>query len=71
MIKVEGYQNLYRDPNSGAIVNTDRRAYIEYVRQRDALKKQQEEKQNLEQEISSLHEEVEELKKLVHDLLGR
>jgi peptidoglycan hydrolase CwlO-like protein len=71
MIKVEGYQNLYRDPNSGAIVNTDRRAYIEYVRQRNALKKQQEEKQNLEQEISSLHEEVEELKKLVHDLLGR
>jgi peptidoglycan hydrolase CwlO-like protein len=71
MIKVEGYQNLYRDPNSGAIVNTDRRAYIEYVRQRNALKKQQEEKQNLEREISSLHEEVEELKKLVHDLLGR
>lgn len=71
MIKVEGYQNLYRDPNSGAIVNTDRRAYTEYVRQRNALKKQQEEKQNLEQEVSSLHEEVEELKKLVHDLLGR
>jgi len=71
MIKVEGYQNLYRDPNTGAIVNTDRRAYIEYVRQRNLLTKQKEEKRNLEQEVSSLHEEVAELKKLVHDLLGR
>ena len=71
MIKVEGHQNLYRDPNTGAIVNTDRRAYLEYVRQRNLLTKQKEEKRNLEQEVSSLHEEVAELKKLVHDLLGR
>lgn len=71
MIKVEGYQNLYRDPNTGAIVNTDRRAYLEYVRQRNLLTKQKEEKRNLEQEVSNLHEEVAELKKLVHDLLGR
>ena len=71
MIKVEGYQNLYRDPNTGAIVNTDRRAYLEYVRQRNLLTKQKEEKRNLEQEVSSLYEEVAELKKLVHDLLGR
>ena len=71
MIKVEGYQNLYRDPNTGAIVNTDRRAYLEYVRQRNLLTKQKEEKRNLEQEVSSLYEEVAELKKLVHDLLCR
>jgi hypothetical protein len=71
MIKVEGYQNLYRDPNTGAIVNTDRRAYLEYVRQRNLLVKQKEEKRSLEEEVSNLHEEVAELKKLVHDLLGR
>lgn len=71
MIKVEGHQNLYRDPNTGAIVNTDRRAYLEYVRQRNLLKKQKEDKRNLEQEVSNLQDEVAELKKLVHDLLGR
>ena len=71
MIKVEGHQNLYRDPNTGAIVNTDRRAYLEYVRQRNALKKQKEEKRDMEKELSNLHEEVNELKRLVHDLLGR
>lgn len=71
MIKVEGHQNLYRDQNTGAIVNTDRRAYLEYVRQRNALKKQKEEKRDMEKELSNLHEEVNELKRLVHDLLGR
>jgi|TARA_B100002019_G_scaffold134028_1_gene115334 hypothetical protein len=71
MIKVEGHQNLYRDPNTGAIVNTDRRAYLEYVRQRNTLKKQKEEKRDMEKELSDLHEEVNELKRLVHDLLGR
>jgi len=71
MIKVEGHQNLYRDPNTGAIVNTDRRAYVEYVRQRNTLKKQKEEKRDMEKELSNLHEEVNELKRLVHDLLGR
>lgn len=71
MIKVEGHQNLYRDPNTGAIVSTDRRAYLEYVRQRNTLKKQKEEKRDMEKELSELHKEVDELKKLVHDLLGR
>jgi len=71
MIKVEGHQNLYRDQNTGAIVNTDRRAYLEYVRQRNTLKKQKEEKRDMEKELSNLHEEVNELKRLVHDLLGR
>jgi uncharacterized protein YlxW (UPF0749 family) len=71
MIKVEGHQNLYRDPNTGAIVNTDRRAYLEYVRKRNLRLKEKEEKKSLEEEVVSLQNEVAELKKLVHDLLGR
>ena len=71
MIQVEGYQDLYRDPNTGAIVNTDRRAYLEYVRKRNVRLREQEEKKSLEDEVVSLQNEVAELKKLVHDLLGR
>lgn len=71
MIKVEGYQNLYRDPSTGAIVNTDRRAYLEYVRKRNLRLKEEREKKSLEEEVTSLQNEVAELKKLVHDLLGR
>ena len=31
MIKVEGHPNLYRDENSGAIINCDSTAYNQYV----------------------------------------
>ena len=31
MIRVEGHQNLYRDENSGAIVNCDSSGYNEYL----------------------------------------
>ena len=31
MIKVEGHSNLYRDDNTGAIINTDSAGYNQYV----------------------------------------
>ena len=31
MIRVKGYTNLYRDENSGAIVNCDSAAYNQYL----------------------------------------
>ena len=57
MIKVEGYQNLYRDELSGAIINTDSMAYNQYVNsleQRDLQKK----------EISEIKNELDESEKL-------
>ena len=34
MIKVEGYGNLFRDEDSGAIMNLDHSGYQEYVKKR-------------------------------------
>ena len=31
MIRVEGHKNLFRDENSGAIIDTDNRAYASYM----------------------------------------
>ena len=62
MIKVEGYQNLYRDENSGAIINTDSMAYNQYVNsleQRDLQKK----------EISEIKNDIDEIKSLLKNLL--
>ena len=64
MIKVAGHNNLYRDPKSNAIVNTDTNGYQEYIRQRDLRLKEQ-------NRIKDLENEVDELKKLVRDMLGR
>ena len=43
MIRVEGHKNLYRDENTGAIVNCDDVAYENYVRSVKASEKKKNE----------------------------
>jgi len=62
MIKVEGYQNLYRDERSGAIVNTDSMAYSQYV---NSLEQRQLQKK----EISEIKNDIDEIKSLLRNLL--
>ena len=61
MIKVEGHQNLYRDENSGAIINTDSMAYNQYVNSlnhRDSQKK----------ELDKMKKDIDEIKSLLNNL---
>ena len=62
MIKVEGYQNLYRDENRGAIINTDSLAYNQYV---NSLEQRQLQKK----EISEIKNDIDEIKSLLRNLL--
>lgn len=64
MLRVEGHKNLYRDENSGAILNTDTVGYSEYVKQRESRKKERE-------EIKDLKNEINEIKSLLKELLDR
>jgi len=64
MIRVEGHKNLYRDEESGAILNTDSVGYSEYIKQREIRKKERVEIKNLKNEIS-------EIKSLLKELLDR
>jgi hypothetical protein len=61
MIKVEGHKNLYRDENSGAIINCNSTEYQNYIRLR-------EEKNYEKKELNELRKELDELKKLVVNL---
>ena len=62
MIRVDGYQNLYRDEKSGAIINCDSRAYNQYV---SSL-----EQRNLQKrEISEMKNDINEIKSLLRNLL--
>ena len=45
LLKVENYDNLYRDTNSGAILNADMNSLNEYRMKKEIAKKQKEEKQ--------------------------
>jgi len=64
MIRVDGHKNLYRDENSGAIVNTDTNAYNEYCR----LKEKRQKEKN---EIDLLKTEISEIKTLLYKLLEK
>ena len=63
MIKVEGHSNLYRDEDSGAIVNTDSNAYNQYVNSLNNRRKHKE-------EIANLKSEIDEIKSLLKEFLN-
>ena len=64
MIRVEGHKHLYRDENTGAIVNCDTTGYMRYKKMRN--------KKLIEKsEIESLKSEIDTLKGLLNDLIQK
>ena len=62
MIKVEGHSNLYRDEESGAIINCDNIAYQNYL-----LSSQQKELKR--KELDDMKKDIDEIKSLLKDLI--
>jgi hypothetical protein len=63
MIRVEGHQNLYRDENSGAILNFDSSGYNQYLSSlsvRDSQKR----------ELNEMKKDIDEIKSLLKELLN-
>lgn len=65
--RVEGHDNLYKDPETGMIVN---RAGLERDRYRIA-KKQALETQASQKELVRLSNEIDEIKSLLHQILNK
>jgi predicted transcriptional regulator len=61
LIPVEGHNNLFRDRFTGAIVNTDRSAYSNYIRMK-------EQKQKEKDELNQIKSDIEEIKSLLKEL---
>lgn len=66
-IKVEGYNNLYRDEETGTIVNKDNTSYNMYINSR---KNKQEAKKRQREEFEDLKTEIYEIKLLLKELLN-
>ena len=64
LIPVEGHAALGRDPESNAIINTDTTQYDAYIKARKNAKKK-------DRTLQDLKNEVEELKRLVNDLVRK
>ena len=62
LIPVEGHNNLFRDRNTGAILNNDKSGYVQYVR----LKEQKQKERN---EIDQLKKDIDEIKSLLREII--
>lgn len=60
MIKVKGHENLYRDPNTGAIINKESRPAKKLSNKLDSV----------ENDINNLKEELSEIKNLLKKIVG-
>lgn len=63
LIPVEGHNNLFRDRNTGAILNKDKSAYLNYIK----LKEIKEKEQN---EISEIKKDIDEIKSLLREIIN-
>lgn len=61
MIPVEGEKNLYRDENSGAIVNYDTFGYSQYLKMKSEKQKQREEIEKIKNDISEIKDLLKEI----------
>ena len=64
MIPVEGHKNLFRDENTGAIVNCDNTGFTDYMSQR---RRQMDERA----ELDMMKNDINEIKSLLKELTSR
>ena len=68
--KVKDNSDLVRDPNTGAILNTNSLDYEKYVAQRKIKNKEHQKTENIERDISTLRQELDEIKSLLRELVN-
>ena len=64
MIPVEGHKNLFRDEKSGAIVDTDNKAYASYMASRNR-------KLDEKAELDEMKKDIDEIKTLLKQLTNQ
>ena len=69
--KVKDHENLVRDMNSKAILNTDKLALQEYYQKRELAKKELSEKTESKQRLDKIENEMSEIKDLLRELIGK
>ena len=70
-LKVDGHDNLIRDMNSKAIINTSRSAYVAAVTRSRNVQKQKDELRDATREINILKSEMHEIKNLLVKLVEK
>jgi len=69
-IKVKGHDHLIRDTKTNSIINTNVSEYNEYISRRDSKLKENQKVQNLESDVASMKEDLDEIKFLLRRLVN-
>ena len=64
MIPVEGHKNLFRDPETGAILDNDTTAYSQHISKRNK-------KLDEKAELDEMKKDIDEIKSLLKELANR
>jgi len=67
---VKGHSDLARDPNNGSIINVNKTEYNQYLTRREVKSKKNQKVQNIEDELTNMKGDIDEIKSLLKELLN-
>ena len=70
-IPVEGKIGLYRDSDSTAIINRDKKAYLDYMKRKKIAKAKNSELDQMKEDLNSVKGELGEIKGLLSTLVQK
>ena len=71
LIPVEGKSGFYRDPESTAIVNCDKKAYSDYMKRKKISKAKSNELDKMKEDLNNVKGELGEIKGLLSTLVQK
>ena len=69
-VKVKDHDHLIRNTKSNCIINTNKAEYEEYLTRRRLKKSEKNKVENIERDISTLRNEINEIKDLLRSLVN-
>lgn len=69
-LKVQGHDDLVRDPQTNAIINTNKNEYEEYKMRKESRLKEKQKIEDIESEVSSMKNDLDEIKSLLRSLIN-
>ena len=70
-VPVEGKSGLYRDEDSTAIVNRDKKAYLDYMKRKKTMENKNSELDKMKEDLDNVKGELGEIKDLLSTLVQK
>ena len=67
---VEGHSDLARNPQDGSIINVNNIEYQQYLARREVKIEKKQKVQNLEDELATMKDDIDEIKSLLKEFLN-